>query len=158
KLAVVSWTAPSDGGSPITRYTVTSKTGRTAGPQATVDGNPPATSVTVRGLDSRRIYKFAVTATNHVGDGPLSTYSTRVSPDRCLRFDEKRPMRGLLAAVFLAGAVVAEVVRGSERWTQPPSDRTYWFTVVLLVAALIFAVLWAHASISARGRTEPAKS
>src|SRR5215510_7776333 len=80
KSAVVSWTAPSDGGSPITKYTVTPSTGGAAGPPISVSDSPPATSVTVRGLDNLKSYTFTVTATNEVGAGPPSSQSNAITP------------------------------------------------------------------------------
>ena len=49
----VTWTAPSDGGSPITSYTVTPFVGATAQPATTVSGSPPATTATITGSDQR---------------------------------------------------------------------------------------------------------
>ncbi|HWF71863.1 MAG TPA: fibronectin type III domain-containing protein, partial [Solirubrobacteraceae bacterium] len=78
--ATVSWTAPSSGGSPITKYTITPST--SAGPQTptTVTGTPPATNANVTGLTNGTAYTFTVTATNAIGDGPPSSASTPVTP------------------------------------------------------------------------------
>ena len=78
--AQVSWTAPSDGGSAITSYTVTPFIGTTAQTPTTVTGTPPATSTTVSGLTNGTAYTFTVTATNAVGTGPASTASNPVTP------------------------------------------------------------------------------
>ena len=72
--ALVAWDPPaSDGGSPISAYTVTSapdaKTCTTA-----------ATSCTVSGLSNGTAYTFRVTAENTVGSGPASTASAPVTP------------------------------------------------------------------------------
>jgi hypothetical protein len=78
--AVVSWTAPSDGGSAITSYTVTPFIGSTAQTPTTVSGSPPATSTTVTGLTNGTAYTFKVSATNAVGTGPASAASNTVTP------------------------------------------------------------------------------
>ncbi|HEV8560406.1 MAG TPA: N,N-dimethylformamidase beta subunit family domain-containing protein, partial [Actinophytocola sp.] len=78
--AQVSWTAPSDGGSAITGYTVTPFIGTTAQTPTTVSGNPPDTSVTVSGLTNGTAYTFKVSATNAVGTGPASAESNAVIP------------------------------------------------------------------------------
>ena len=73
--AYVSWTAPvSNGGSPITGYTVKSSPG---GLTATA---PTATPVTVSGLTNGTAYTFTVTATNTVGTSAPSTASSSVTP------------------------------------------------------------------------------
>jgi hypothetical protein len=76
--ASVSWTAPaSDGGSPITNYTVTPFIGSTAQTPTTV-GN--VTSTTVSGLTNGTAYTFKVKAVNAVGPGPDSAASSPVTP------------------------------------------------------------------------------
>jgi hypothetical protein len=78
--ATVSWTAPANGGSPITSYTVTPYIGTTAQTPTTVTGNPPAASATVSGLTNGTAYTFTVTATNAAGTSPPSTASNAVTP------------------------------------------------------------------------------
>ena len=70
--AAVSWQPPlSDGGSPVTGYTVTPYVGTNPLPQTTVDGSTVMT--TVAGLVSGTSYTFAVTASTVVGTGPAGT-------------------------------------------------------------------------------------
>jgi galactose oxidase-like protein/fibronectin type III domain protein/kelch motif-containing protein len=78
--ATVSWTAPSNGNSPITSYTVTPTTGGVAQTPTVVSGNPPATGTTISGLTNGDSYTFTVTATNAVGTGPASGPSNAVTP------------------------------------------------------------------------------
>ncbi|MDR3647902.1 MAG: fibronectin type III domain-containing protein, partial [Acidimicrobiales bacterium] len=81
--AAVTWTAPNDGGSPITSYTVIPATsgneGTTELTPIQVTGNPPATSVTATGLSNGTTYIFSVEATNAVNTGN-STQSNPVTP------------------------------------------------------------------------------
>lgn len=78
--ATVSWTAPNNGGSVITSYTVTPYIGVTAQTTTTVAGSPPVTNVTVTGLTNGTTYTFIVSATNSVGTGPNSSASNAVTP------------------------------------------------------------------------------
>jgi hypothetical protein len=78
--ASVNWTAPPNGGSGITKYTVTPFIGSTAQSSTAVLGSPPPTSANISGLSNGTTYTFTVTATNAVGTGPPSTASNAVTP------------------------------------------------------------------------------
>jgi Fibronectin type III domain/PQQ-like domain/Viral BACON domain len=78
--ANVSWTAPSNGGSQITSYSVIPYINGVAQSSTSVAGNPPATSATIAGLTNGTTYTFTVTATNAVGTGPASTASNAITP------------------------------------------------------------------------------
>ena len=78
--ATVTWSAPANGNSTITSYTVTPYIGSTAQPTTTVTGNPAPTTATVNGLTNGTAYTFTVTATNAVGSGPPSASSNAVTP------------------------------------------------------------------------------
>lgn len=73
KKASVTWTAPSDNGSPILDYTVTSN-----------PGNNTCTTVSltceVTGLSNETSYSFSVTARNAMGISPASTNSISYAP------------------------------------------------------------------------------
>ena len=71
--ATVTFTAPSNGGSPITGYTVTSAPG---GFTATCSASP----CLVTGLTNGTPYTFTVTATNALGTSPASAASAAVTP------------------------------------------------------------------------------
>ena len=72
--AKVSFKPPaSDGGSPITSYTVTSK------PQS-IKADGTSSPIVVTGLTNGTAYTFKVKATNAVGTGPASIKSNTVTP------------------------------------------------------------------------------
>ncbi|MFI6317488.1 fibronectin type III domain-containing protein [Nonomuraea sp. NPDC050556] len=73
RQATVSWTAPADGGSPITAYAVTTNP---AGGTVAISG----TTATVTGLTNGVAYTFTVKASNAVGAGPVSSPSLPVTP------------------------------------------------------------------------------
>jgi hypothetical protein len=79
--AGVTWAAPSNGGSPITSYTVTPYIGSVAQPVTVVSGSPAPTSANVTGLTNGTTYTFTVTATNAVGSSPASALSNAVTPN-----------------------------------------------------------------------------
>ena len=72
--AIVSWTPPaSDGGAPVTSYTVTASPG-----SAQVSG--AASPLVVPGLTNGTSYTFTVRAANEAGPGPTSSPSNPVTP------------------------------------------------------------------------------
>jgi Domain of unknown function (DUF1929)/Fibronectin type III domain/Glyoxal oxidase N-terminus len=78
--ATLSWTAPDDGGSPITSYAITPYAGSVAQAPTTVSGSPPWPTATVTGLRDGITYSFTVTAANAVGSGPPSAPATSSGP------------------------------------------------------------------------------
>ena len=78
--ATVAWSTPaSDGGSPITSYSITAYIGGVpAGIGLFVAA--PATSGTLTGLTNGTTYTFTVHATNAVGNSPESAHSNPVTP------------------------------------------------------------------------------
>jgi len=79
KSASVSWTAPNNGGSAITSYSVYAyrSGGSTASLAQTVSGN--STSATFSGLVIGSTYVFRVLATNSVGSSSLSAASNQIT-------------------------------------------------------------------------------
>ncbi len=75
---VVNWTAPNDGGSPITGYKVTAFEGATELGFATVSGS--STSTTIESLTNGTSYTFKVAATNAIGTGAASAASNAAMP------------------------------------------------------------------------------
>ncbi len=77
RSARVSWSAPTNGGSPISIYLVTPYLGTRAQPTRSFHSNK--TSVVVTGLANGRSYTFKVAAHNAVGTGSLSAASKAVT-------------------------------------------------------------------------------
>lgn len=78
--SIVSWTAPnSDGGAPITAYTVTA----TPGGQSCIWSSGPL-SCPVTGLSNGASYTFSVTATTGAGTSISSNSTTPITPGRTL--------------------------------------------------------------------------
>jgi hypothetical protein len=76
----VSWTAPSDGGSPIEKYRVSAQPGTAfRDVLAPSTGGAPPTSALFTGLSPTTSYSFKVFAVNSVGPGPDSLPSNSVS-------------------------------------------------------------------------------
>ncbi len=68
----VSWTAPSDGGSPITSFTATSNAGQSC--------TSVTTTCSITGLTNGSPYTFTVTATNAIGTSDPSSASSAATP------------------------------------------------------------------------------
>ena len=75
-LANISWTPPaSNGGDPITTYTVMSSP-----PGGAIIVAAPATTALITGLVNGKTYTFSVTASSDLGTGPASAPSNSVTP------------------------------------------------------------------------------
>ena len=103
--AQVSWTAPSDGGSPITSYTVTPFIGTTAQTPTTVTGSPPATTTTVTGLTNGTAYTFTVTPpTPSAPDPPPARRRGHADrADRARGADRRHALAGARLGAGVAG-------------------------------------------------------
>jgi len=99
RTVVLSWTAPTNNGSPITGYTVESSGSAT---------QCATTTCTISGLTNNVEYTFTVTATNAVGDSEPSGPSAVARPD----VKPERPMPPRLT--FGDGELQVE-------WTAPPT-------------------------------------
>lgn len=115
--ATVSWVAPNDGGSAITRYVVTRNPG---GESQQLTGN--VTTTEVSGLTNGNHYTFAVLATNAVGDSPLSASSASVTPTAAA---------GRLPAFPISHAASARFLQDRAGAPFPILGRTAWFLVSL---------------------------
>ncbi len=109
--ASLSWTPGSDGGSPITSYTVTVRTGATV--VRTITGVAPGTSTTITGLTNGTAYNFRLQAVNAVGTSALSTASNNVTPATV----PGAPTIGTATQGAVGGARTASAV-----WTAPASN------------------------------------
>ncbi len=86
--AMVSWTAPYSGGSPITGYTITPYVGGTTQTPISVSASTRSTVIT--GLTNGTSYTFKVAAINSLGTGEQSQASNAVTPDDTI-FDFATP-------------------------------------------------------------------
>ena len=104
--ATVTWTAPADGGSPITSYTLTEYSGATM--LNSWDLPAGATSQLVTGLTGGATYSFTIIANNAVGASPVATTNTVTAA----------------AAPGPVGAVTATAgnTQASVSWTAPTDD------------------------------------
>jgi hypothetical protein len=92
--ATISFTAPaSNGGTPITGYTVTSSPGN-------VTATGAASPITVTGLSNGTAYTFTVTASNSMGAGTASAATAAVTPAAALT----KPVAGLASATVAANS------------------------------------------------------
>ncbi len=92
--ATVSWTAPPDGGSPITSYVITTLQG---GVNVGTTWVGPVTSGSVVGLATGVPYVFEVSAVNAVGTGPES------SPSSALTLDAPPSITSAASTTFVKG-------------------------------------------------------
>jgi hypothetical protein len=131
--AVLGWTAPiSDGGSPITDYSVeySSDGGGTWVPFA--DGTTTATSATVTGLATGQSYLFRVAAVNAVGVGPQLATLAAVTLAALLppTGSSSGPVGGAALVLILAGAAVFLTAAGrrrlASRASSPPDTVGSW--------------------------------
>ncbi|MGZ4493439.1 MAG: fibronectin type III domain-containing protein [Nocardioides sp.] len=117
--ATVSWTAPNDGGSAITKYTVTFTP--SGGMPTSVD--VMGTSTTLSGLVNGTQYSVTVSATNGVGTGPSSSAVT-VTPKAPTAPDAPTalaatPGNGQLALTWTAPAANGSAITGYEVTSTP---------------------------------------
>ena len=130
----LSWTAPADGGSPITGYTVSYKP--TAGSSWTTQAvTAPTTSATVSGLTNGTGYDFKVRAVNDIGAGDYSAVTSAtpstvpstptgldaVAADRQVALTWTAPFDGGSA---ITGYTVAYKAADARKWTTTTSTDT----------------------------------
>jgi titin len=112
--ALVRWTAPDNGGSAITGYSVRVANAAT---NAQIGVLRPAaagtTSLTVTGLVNGTAYSFQVRATNAVGTGAFSALSIAVTPATA----PGTPGIGTASSGVVGGAITALA-----RWTTPAAN------------------------------------
>jgi hypothetical protein len=109
--AIVAWTAPFNGGSPITGYVVTASTGQTCATNG-------ATTCAVRGLSTSASVNFSVVAANNVGSSPASVATANLTPNGSAMgvpstpaAPSALPFQGLVRTSWTAPASTAPITR-----------------------------------------------
>jgi hypothetical protein len=123
--AIVAWTAPVNGGSPITGYSVRVANAATNVQIGTLrSAAAGATSLTVTGLTNGTAVQFQVQATNAAGTGAFSVPSAAVTP-------------AAIAGVPLIGAPTRGNTSATARWTAsaPNGSAITGYTVRVVNAA-----------------------
>ena len=112
--ASLSWTPGSDGGSPVTGWIVTTRTGATVVRTAAVTGSTPSAVIT--GLTNGTAYNFRVQAVNANGTSALSVASNTVTPAAPATVPGP-PVIGTALSGTAGGAINATAV-----WSAPASN------------------------------------
>ena len=107
--ATVNWTAPANGGSPITGYSVEVQTAAGVVVGALRPALAGATSLVVTSLTNGTSYRFHVRATNAAGTGAFSALSTAVTP-------------AATPGAPTIGVATAGIASALVRWTAPASN------------------------------------
>ena len=91
---ILSWSAPDDGGSPITGYGITFTDQNISGGWTGIGGSigPTATTYTHTNLEFEKTYHYAVTASNSIGSSALSDIVSARPTGTALRPDPPRSL------------------------------------------------------------------
>jgi Ca2+-binding RTX toxin-like protein len=111
--ALVGWTAPANGGSAITGYSVRVVNAANVQVGALRPAAAGATSLTVSGLVNGTAVRFQVQATNAVGTGAFSALSVAVTPVT---------VPGAAVIGTATSGVAGGVINATARWTPPASN------------------------------------
>jgi hypothetical protein len=122
--ATLTWTAPADGGSPVTSYTITPHADGVALSPTVVTGAPPSAVAILTGLSNAVPYTFTVSAANAVGTGAGSQPSNTVVPDPVPNGQfgalQTWPIVGVHSAVLTDGKVLVW-----DGWQTPQPTHVY---------------------------------
>ncbi len=113
---MLNWTAPNDGGSPITSYNIYE--GTSSGGETLLQGTGSSgTSTTIVGLTNGTTYYFEVSGVNVIGEGGLSTEAS-ATPATTPGAPPGSPPHAVMAVLRSAGPPpLATAVRPSRRTT-----------------------------------------